>query len=103
LISSTNFNETESVVKNSADKDAPSIIIHTRTRSHYEIHVQVKNFKNRPVNIEYEQKGFFAYRSFKLTMSNKQQFIQDGSSIKSNMTLKANTDEVYSYRVEVVY
>ncbi|CAF4349518.1 unnamed protein product, partial [Adineta steineri] len=73
-----------------------------RSSSIYEIHVQIKNFKDNSINIQYEQKGFYIHHSFKLMKSTKHQFIQDGSSIKSNMTLKANMDEVYSYTVEII-
>ncbi len=102
MISSTIFNETESMDKSLFDKHLSSVVLFTRTRSVYEINVQIKNFKDHPINIEYEQKGFYIYRTFKLIKANKHRFIQDGSSIKSNMTLKANTDQVYSYNVEVI-
>jgi len=102
LITSTTYNETQSAVHTSNSKELSSVVIITRTRYIYEINVQVKNFKHRPIKVEYEQKGFDSYVSMKLTMSDKYHFIQDGSTIKSNMTLTANTDETYSYIVEVV-
>jgi len=102
LITSTTYNETQSAVHTSNSKELSSVVIITRTRYIYEINVQVKNFKHRPIKVEYEQKGFYSYVSMKLTMSDKYHFIQDGSTIKSNMTLKANTDETYSYIIEVV-
>ncbi len=35
-------------------------------------------------------------------MSNNNQFIQDGLLIKSNMTLKADDVQIYSYSLELV-
>jgi len=102
LTSSTTYNETELINKNSDNKYISPPVIVTHTRFIYEIHLQVKNFKNRPVNIEYEQKGFDFYHIVKLTNLHKGPFSQDGSSIKSTMMLKANTVENYSYTVELV-
>ena len=84
------------------NKDISPVVIITRTRFVYNIHVQLKNFKIRPVNIEYEQKGLHSYQTIELTKSNEDLFIQDGSSIKSNLTLKANTAENYSYTLILV-
>jgi len=94
--------KTELIVKTSFDRDLSQSHIITRTRFIYEIYVQITNFKIRPINIEYEQKGFYSYQTVKLTKSPKHQFIQDGSSIKTNMTLNTNTTESYSYTVELV-
>jgi hypothetical protein len=102
LISSTMFNETQPTVQISSNKVTTPVIVFLRTRSIYEIQVQVKNFKSRPIKIEYEQRGVYSYQSFKLKMADKHKFVQDGSSIKSNMTLNANTDETYSYTIELV-
>jgi hypothetical protein len=98
LVSSTTF--TEEVVNRNPRQET---VVHTRTRSVYEINVQIKNFKKRSVFIEYEQKGFYNYQSVKLIMSNNNQFIQDGLSIKSNMTLKADDVQIYSYSLELVH
>jgi hypothetical protein len=94
LLSSTTFNE--KVVEKHAEHTQ------TRTRSIYEINVQIKNFKTRSITIEYEQKGFFGFQSVKLTTSNNHRFIQDGSSIKSNMTLNDHDDQNYSYSIELI-
>jgi hypothetical protein len=102
LILSKNFNETETIIKTSYDKDISPVVIITRTRFIYQIDVQLKNFKIRPVNIEYEQKGLQFYQSVQLTKPDQYQLIRDGSSIKSNITLKANTTENFSYTLELV-
>ncbi len=102
LILSKNFNETETILKTSYDKDISPVVIITRTRFIYQIDVQLKNFKIRPVNIEYEQKGLQFYQSVQLTKSDQYELIRDGSSIKSNITLKANTTENFSYTLELV-
>ena len=99
LLSSTTFKE-EVVQANL--QHGEKHLEHTRTRSVYEINVQITNFKTRSVTIEYEQKGFFGYQSVKLTTSNHHRFIQDSSSIKSNMTLNANDDQIYSYSIELI-
>jgi hypothetical protein len=82
------------------DKDRSSIVIITRTRLVYNIHVELKNYKARTIKIEYEQK-FYSYQNFSIT-SPEQYFIRDSSSIKSNITLKANTTESFSYTFVVV-
>ncbi len=79
-----------------------TVHIHTRTRSIYQINVQIKNFKARSISIKYEQ-HVYGYQSVKLVMLNNHQFVQDRSSIKSNMTLKANDDQIYSYGMELVH
>ncbi len=102
LISSTTFTE-EVHTENDQFNKISEQVIHTRTRSVYEINVQIKNFKPRSISIEYEQKEFYGYQSVKLMTSNNQQFNQDGSSIKANMTLNANDEQTYSYGVELVH
>ncbi|CAF3107807.1 unnamed protein product [Rotaria sp. Silwood2] len=102
LISAISFNETESKVKLSSDKSISSGVIMTRTRYTYKIHLQVINFKNRSINVEYEQRGFHSYQNMKLIKLDKHEFIQDGSSIKSNITIQANTTENYSYTIELI-
>ncbi|CAF2530056.1 unnamed protein product [Rotaria sp. Silwood2] len=102
LISAITFNETESKVKLSSDKSISSGVIMTRTRYTYKIHLQVINFKNRSINVEYEQRGFHSYQNMKLIKLDKHEFIQDGSSIKSNITIQANTTENYSYTIELI-
>jgi len=102
LILSKNFNETETILKTSYDKDISPVVIITRTRFIYQIDVQLKNFKIRSVNIEYEQKGLQFYQNIQLTKADQYQLIRDGSSIKSNITLKANTTENFSYTLELV-
>jgi hypothetical protein len=99
LISSATFAEDE------MNKYSSQIAVgvHTRTRAIYEINVQIKNFKSRFILLEYEKTGFYGYQSVKLIMSNNHQFYQDGSSVKSNMTLQANHDQVYSYSVELIH
>ncbi|CAF0864951.1 unnamed protein product [Rotaria sordida] len=102
LISSITFNETESKVKHSLDKNISPGVFMTRTRYTYTICLQIINFKNRLINIEYEQRGFHSYQNIKLIILDKHKFIQDGSSIKSNMTLQANITENYSYTIELI-
>jgi len=102
LTSSQIFNETESTVKSSYDKDITPIVIITRTRFVYNIDVQLKNFKTRSVKIEYEQKIFQPYQNISITRPSEYHFIRDGSSIKLNTTLKANTIENFSYTLVLV-
>ncbi|CAF2033671.1 unnamed protein product [Rotaria magnacalcarata] len=102
LISLSTFNETESMMKDSLEKNLPLGTAITRARYIYTIHLQVKNFKTHEVQIEYEQKGFHSYNTIKLITVDNDQFIQDGSSIKSNTTLQANTTENYIYTVELI-
>ncbi|CAF0989349.1 unnamed protein product [Rotaria sp. Silwood1] len=102
LISSITFNETESKVKLSLDKSLSQGVIMTRTRYTYKIHMQIINFKNRSINIEYEQRGFHSYQNMKLIKLDQHEFIQDGSSIKLNMIIQANTTENYSYMIELI-
>jgi hypothetical protein len=100
LTSSQSFNETEFTGKN--DNDRSSFVIITRTRLVYNIHVEFKNYKSRPIKVEYEQKGLHSYQSFSLTAPHEHHFIRDSSSIKSNLTLKANTTESFSYTLVLV-
>jgi hypothetical protein len=78
------------------------VVITIRTRFVYNIDVQLKNFKIHPINIEYEQKGLHSYQKVELTKSTEYEFIQDGSSIKTNLTLKANTTKSFSYTLILV-
>jgi len=102
LVFSSTFNETESITKDSYNKDIAPVVIITRTRFVYNIDVQLKNFKIRPINIEYEQKGLHSYQKVELTKSSEYEFIRDGSSIKTNITLKANTTKTFSYTLLLV-
>jgi hypothetical protein len=102
LISIGTFNETEPGTKASTDARLSVPITFLRTRSTYEVNLQIKNFKNHAVDIAYEQNGFYNYRSFKMLKANRTRFVQDGSMIKSNMTLNANAEESYTYSVEVI-
>ena len=101
LISSAQFNETQSIIKTSAGVDDTKLIIFTRTRSFHEVHVQVTNFKSRPVKIEYEQRGV-GFHSYELVESPDNRCIQDGSAIKFNMTIDANSNKTYTYTVRIV-
>jgi hypothetical protein len=100
LTSSQSFNETEFTGKHDNDRSAFVIITHTRLV--YNIHVEFKNYKSRPIKVEYEQKGLQSYQSFVLTAPHEYQFIRDSSSIKSNLTLEANTAESFSYTLVLV-
>lgn len=103
LISSNNFNETDSNGKVSLQHDSSAVIIVTRTRNIYNINLEVKNYKTRPVKIEYEQMGLHGYQSVSMTTSSsKYPFIRDGSSIKGNITLKANATENLSYTLVLI-
>ena len=103
LISSNNFNETDSNAKLLIQKDPSAIVIVTRTRNIYNINLELKNFKTRPVKIEYEQMGLHGYQNVSMTTSStKYPFIRDGSTIKGNITLKANTTENLSYTLVLI-
>ncbi len=102
LTSSQIFNETESTVITLYDKTLSPVVIRTRTRFVYNIDLQLKNFKTRPVKIEYEQKGLYSYQNISITKADEYPFIRDGSSIKLNTTLKANTTEYFSYTLVLV-
>lgn len=103
LISSNDFNETQSHGKISFNKDPSTILFITRTRKVYNIELELKNYKTRPVKIEYEQMGLHVYQNTSITIpSNGHSFIRDGSSIKSNITLKANTTENLSYTLVLI-
>lgn len=102
LISSTSFNETEQVPASLPIRhtDVPVVTLHTR--SIYKVNLNIKNFKSRPIDIEYEQSGFYQYRSFRMPKGNQTRFVQDGSSIKSKMTIEGNNEQTFTYSVEVV-
>jgi hypothetical protein len=102
LVSSKTFNETATAIKTLDGKNVSPVVFITRTQLVYNIDVKLKNFKMRPVKIQYEQKGFYSYQTFELTKATKYEFIRDGSSIKTNMTLKANTTEKFSYTLMLV-
>ena len=101
LISSAKFNETQSISKTSASADDTKLTIFTRLRSFHEVHVQVINFKSRAVKIEYEQRSI-GFQSFELVESPDNQCVQDGSAIKFNMTIDANSNTTYTYTVRTV-
>ncbi|UJR13360.1 hypothetical protein I4U23_000377 [Adineta vaga] len=91
LLSSHTFNET----LRSASKE-----VEERTQTIYMIHLSVKNFKkNRSVKVEYRQEVYA--RSVKLTTSNGG-FVQDGTIIKSSMTLSTEEEKVLSYKMEMI-
>ncbi len=100
LVSSQNFNETEFTGK--YENDRSGIVIITRTKLVYNINVEFKNYKSRPIKVEYEQKGLQSYQSFSLQAPEDYYFIRDSSTIKSNLTLKANTAESFSYTLILV-
>lgn len=102
LISLNYFNETESQTSGKLGQTIIPTVTITRAQYIYKVHLQLKNFKNRSVNIEYEQRRSFAYQTFKLVTGDQRLFIQDGSSIKSNITLQANTIEDYTYNIELI-
>ena len=103
LTSSREFNETELTSKTSNTIDGSSTLIITRTRFVYKIHVQLKNYKARPVKIEYEQKGLHTYHNVSMTAPHEYHFIRDSSSIKSNITLKANGIETFSFTLVIIH
>ena len=100
LTSSQSFNETEFTGKQ--DHDRSGFVIITRTKLVYNIHVEFKNYKSRPIKVEYEQKGLQSYQSYSLIAPEDRYFIRDSSTIKSNLTLKANTAESFSYTLVLV-
>ena len=92
LISSRTYNET----LRPGNKE-----LEERTQSVYQINLLLKNFKkNRSVQVEYKQEIFA--RSAKL-ITNNVGFIQDGSLIKSTMTLLADDEKFLSCKIEVVH
>ncbi|CAF1398211.1 unnamed protein product [Adineta ricciae] len=105
LVSSKQFNETNSIIINpnvQQDSLRKSVEITLRTRFVYEIHLEIENFKNRPVKVEYEQNGFFAYQSIKMLQTNKHHFIQESSTIKSNMTIPSQKKQSFIYSLELL-
>lgn len=54
------------------------------------------------VYVEYELRGFYSYHKVKLIKLKNNQFFQDGTVIKSNLTIEANTTENFSYTVELI-
>jgi len=91
LISSRSYNETI----RSGSKD-----FEERTLSTYIINLLLKNFKkNRSVIVEYKYEIYA--RSVKL-ITNNTGFLQDGSFIKSIMTLSADDEKLLSYKIEVI-
>ncbi|CAF3346640.1 unnamed protein product [Rotaria sp. Silwood1] len=71
----------------------------TRTQSTYDLALTLKNYKNRPVKIEYQQR--FHGQSLKLIKSTTN-FTQDGSTIKATFTLASDEEKTTSYKFEVV-
>jgi hypothetical protein len=90
LISSRSYNETiRSTSKNFEE----------RTLSVYMINLLLKNFKkNRSVKVEYKYEIYA--RSVKL-ITNISALVQDGSFIKSTMTLPADDETLLTYKIEV--
>jgi hypothetical protein len=75
--------------------------VEERTQSVYHINLLFKNFKkNRPIQVEYKSEVYA--RSVKL-MTNNVGFVQDGSVIKSTMTLSPNEEKLLSFKIEVVH
>ncbi|CAF5049237.1 unnamed protein product, partial [Rotaria sp. Silwood1] len=70
-----------------------------RTQSTYDLALTLKNYKNRPVKIEYQQR--FHGQSLKLIKSTTN-FTQDGSTIKATFTLASDEEKTTSYKFEVV-
>ncbi|CAF0941648.1 unnamed protein product [Didymodactylos carnosus] len=68
------------------------------TQSLYEINLQLKNFKKRPIKLEYTQR-FHGSKQF--TVQEKGAFTQEGNEIHGHFTLPANKEKDYKYKVEV--
>jgi hypothetical protein len=91
LVFSRSYNETI----RSASKD-----FEERTLSIYMINLLLKNFKkNRSIKVEYKYEIYA--RAVKL-VTNNTTFVQDGSIIKSTMTLPADDEKLLSYKIEVI-
>jgi hypothetical protein len=73
--------------------------IPSRTGSVYEIHVQVKNLKNRSIKVEYTRQLY--YSQSRLIKSTDDLCVQDGSFIKCKMSLNAGEEQNYSYNLEL--
>ena len=91
LMSSRSYNETI----RTGSKD-----IEERTQSIYTINLLLKNFKkNRSIKVEYKYEIYA--RSVKL-IGNNSGFILDGSIIRSTVSLLANDEKHFSYKIEVI-
>jgi hypothetical protein len=91
LMSSRSYNATI----RSGSKD-----VEERTSSIYTISLLLKNFKkNRSIIVEYKYEIYA--RSVKL-VTNNSTFVLDGSIIKSKITLPADSEKLFSYKIEVV-
>lgn len=60
----------------------------------------MKNLKTRSVKVEYTQQ--FSYSKLELIESTDDICTHDNSSIKCKITLDANAEQTYSYKVEVI-
>jgi len=102
LISTRTFNETEVISQTENNKVFMPIMINTRTESTYKINLEVKNLKEISSKIEYEQKGLHIYHKYSFKGPNQYHFVQDASSIKTNLTLKPNEIKTVSYTLSIV-
>ena len=71
-----------------------------RTVSIYDVHITIRNFKKgRGVKVEYKQEVYG--QSVKLFTPNTH-FSQDGSNIKAAVTIPADEEKTFTYKIEVV-
>jgi len=74
--------------------------IQRRTESVYEIHVRVKNLKNRSIKVEYTQQ--FYYSQSQIIKSTNDFCVPDGLLIKCKIVLNAGEEQNYSYNVQQI-
>jgi len=88
----------QQITETAKEVNAVPTFIESRPRSVYEVHVRVKNLKNRSIKVEYAQQ--FYYAQSRLIKSTDDLFVQDGLFIKSKIALNAGEERNYSYNVE---
>ncbi|CAF4034788.1 unnamed protein product [Rotaria sp. Silwood2] len=72
----------------------------SRTQSIYDVVLTLKNYKNRPVKVEYQQQVYG--QSVKLIKTSNSNYTQEGSTIKATFTLASDEEKSISYKFELV-
>ncbi|CAF1243417.1 unnamed protein product [Adineta steineri] len=93
VVSTRTYNET-------SRRGSFTVDSHVRTESVYTVTVTLKNYKKtRAVKVEYEQKVYG--QSVKLVVPNPS-FKQEGTAIKTTVTLAADEEKVLTYKFEQI-
>lgn len=97
--SEVSYSENVTLLAPNQPASAPSYNYDQISREYpYNIQVQVKNFKDRPIIFEYKQQ-FFAGTGIELKSSTNNICTRDNTIVKCNAPVNANDEFIFSYEI----